>query len=93
MWNVSYCTYFVYIELFPNNNIIISIIHQVEIDFRALFADVIDNLCMTWTPSYANQVLTYANLQVKGKWQSYLNVNVPPSSKSDCAGASNGTGG
>ncbi|XP_033104574.1 uncharacterized protein LOC117107122 [Anneissia japonica] len=45
----------------------------VELDFRAIFPDVSDKLCMLWTPVYAGEVLKYATLQ-GGNWQTYLNV-------------------
>lgn len=46
---------------------------MVELDFRALFPDVSDKLCMVWTASYADEVLKYASLQ--SKWQSYLPIH------------------
>lgn len=52
---------------------------QVEVDFRALYAEVADNLYMTWTSDYANEVLKYADLQ--GRWQTYLHMNASTVSK------------
>ncbi|XP_033127849.1 uncharacterized protein LOC117125459 [Anneissia japonica] len=46
---------------------------MVELDFRAIFPDVSDKVCMLWTPVYAGEVLKYATLQ-GGNWQTYLNV-------------------
>ena len=51
----------------------------MELDFRALFADVADNLYMLWTSTYAKEVLKYASLQ--GKWQSYLHIDPSKMSK------------
>lgn len=52
---------------------------QVEQDFRALFAEVCDNLYMLWTANYAEEVIKYASLQ--GKWQTYLHIDTSSLSK------------